>query len=84
MLGRRSSRAIDGVSGRVENVSGESGGMEGLVAAEVVVVVRLRVQLLWAEQAGKVKQFVSFNSGTARGSASRKGAGTRSGHRLEW
>jgi hypothetical protein len=62
-------------------VSGEGGwGGERLVAA---VVVRLRMYLLWAEQAGKVKQSVSFNSGTARGSASRKGAGTRSGHRLE-
>jgi hypothetical protein len=70
------------VSGRAENVSGESvgdgkvgGGGGGDVEVEGVIVM--------AEQAGKVKQSVSFNSGTARGSASRKGAGTRSGHRLE-
>jgi hypothetical protein len=63
-------------------VSGESvgdgkvgGGGGGDVEVEGVIVM--------AEQAGKVKQSVSFNSGTARGSASRKGAGTRSGHRLE-
>lgn len=44
MLGRRSSRASDGVSVRAETESGEGGGKKRLTAVVVVVVVvRLRM-----------------------------------------